>query len=362
MPVLRPRLVDRDSSALHAKNISGTKYGASTTVVYGTAVAYAADHGRHWDPTEGVAWTVYKRQNCTATYGCVNPWRELYYDDATALGLKYDLSTSYNLRGAGIWALGYDGTRTELYAVLKAKFITDKVPPVDLGVVAQPRHRLAQRRRSVRTRSRSGVTATGLIRYGWYRGQPLVNGVVGTAVRSGRRTGQSRRVHLGRHGRQAGAVVPDGPYRITVWAADASNNRAAAVRTVTVDRSPGRHVAARRPELHLARRRRPRTDDAVDGRRRRPSAGSRPASSIARRDRPALDVHRRTAGSLGLERATGATAAPSPTAVHVPGRGLGTGPATGRSATWSSGSTGRSASLTWSRSSFDPRGRPARTG
>ena len=33
-----------DSSALHARNISGTKYGASTTVVYGTAAQYAADH------------------------------------------------------------------------------------------------------------------------------------------------------------------------------------------------------------------------------------------------------------------------------------------------------------------------------
>ena len=64
-----------------------------------------------------------------AAYGCVNPWREIYYDDAQALGLKYDVINRYNLRGAGIWALGYDGTRPELYQVLKDKFVTDTIPP-----------------------------------------------------------------------------------------------------------------------------------------------------------------------------------------------------------------------------------------
>ena len=118
------------TSALGSKNISGTKYGASTTVVYSTAREYAADHGKRWDPVQAVAWTVYRRENCTTTYGCVKPWRQLYYDDAKALGLKYDAVNRYNLRGAGIWALGYDGTRTELYSVLKAKFITDTVPPM----------------------------------------------------------------------------------------------------------------------------------------------------------------------------------------------------------------------------------------
>ena len=113
----------------HARNISGTKNGSSVTVVYGTAHDYALQHGRKWDAVEGVAWTSYQRQNCTAAYGCVNPWREIYYDDAQALGLKYDVVNRYNLRGAGIWALGYDGTRPELYQVLKDKFVTDTIPP-----------------------------------------------------------------------------------------------------------------------------------------------------------------------------------------------------------------------------------------
>ena len=36
-------------------------------------------------------------------------WRQLYYDDAASLRLRYDLVNRTDLRGAGIWALGYDG-------------------------------------------------------------------------------------------------------------------------------------------------------------------------------------------------------------------------------------------------------------
>ena len=117
------------SDNLHSANISGTKYGASTSVNYSSAVGYLADHGRRYDAVEQVAWTAYRRENCTATYGCVTSWRQLYVDDAVALKAKYDLVNRYGLRGAGIWALGYDGTRTELWKALSEKFIEDKAPP-----------------------------------------------------------------------------------------------------------------------------------------------------------------------------------------------------------------------------------------
>ena len=51
-----------------------------------------------------------------------NTWRELYYDDAASLGLKYDLVNGRGLRGAGIWALGYDGASRDLWNVLAARF------------------------------------------------------------------------------------------------------------------------------------------------------------------------------------------------------------------------------------------------
>ncbi len=224
-----------DSSALHAKNISGTKNGASVTVVYGTARQFAVDHGRKWDPVEGVAWTSYRRENCTDAYGCVNPWRELYYDDAQALGLKYDLINRYNLRGAGIWALGYDGTQTELYAMLKTKFITDTIPPKISGSTVSS-GLLSPNGDGTMDTTTVGVTVTGHIKFGWTV-QPLIDGVAGASVRSGSVT--SKVVSFTWDGRNdAGTVVPDGAYRITVWAADASDNRASVGRVVGVDRRP----------------------------------------------------------------------------------------------------------------------------
>lgn len=125
------------SGALHASNTSGTKFGASTSVAYDTAADYLAQYGRHYDAGEGVAWTAYQRENCTSTYGCITAWRELYVDDATALGAKYDLVNTYGLRGAGIWALGYDGARPELWAAIQRKFVTDTTPPT-AGVKVLP--------------------------------------------------------------------------------------------------------------------------------------------------------------------------------------------------------------------------------
>ena len=112
-----------DSDKLNAKNTSGTKYGSSTTVIYDSGIVVLQKHGKRRDNVEDVAWTAYRRENCSSTYGCVTSWRQLYMDDAYALRVKYDLVNSYGLRGAGIWALGYDNARPELWAAIKDKFV-----------------------------------------------------------------------------------------------------------------------------------------------------------------------------------------------------------------------------------------------
>ncbi len=221
------------TSALGSRNISGTKYGASTTVVYTTARGYAVDHGKKWDPVEAVAWTVYRRENCTSAYGCVRPWRQLYYDDAKALGLKYDAVNRYNLRGAGIWALGYDGTRTELYNVLKAKFITDTVPPV-ISASSLSTPFLSPNGDGRMDTATVRLAVTGHLRFGWDV-KPFFDGIPGGAVLRGSVVGKN--VAFTWDGKNAaGEVVPDGPYRITVWTADASDNKASISTVVTVDR------------------------------------------------------------------------------------------------------------------------------
>ncbi|MGZ6295752.1 MAG: cell wall-binding repeat-containing protein [Candidatus Limnocylindrales bacterium] len=100
--------------------------GYSSSATYAQAASLASTNGRRWDSVEQSPWTAYRRSNCT---GCATVWRELYYDDTSSLGQRYDLVNRKGLRGAGIWALGYDGTRPELYALLKSKFVNDTTPP-----------------------------------------------------------------------------------------------------------------------------------------------------------------------------------------------------------------------------------------
>jgi spore germination protein YaaH/flagellar hook assembly protein FlgD len=117
------------SDAPNATTQSGIKYGPSVPVNYDDVVDLAQHHGRRYDTTEQSAWFAYQRQNCSASSGCVTSWREVYYDDAQSLRAKYDMIDRLGLRGAGIWALGYDGTRPELYRALADKFLHDTTAP-----------------------------------------------------------------------------------------------------------------------------------------------------------------------------------------------------------------------------------------
>lgn len=49
-------------------------------------------------------------------------WNQVWYDDSSSLELKYDLAIQTNLKGIGIWALGYDGNRSELWNLIEKKF------------------------------------------------------------------------------------------------------------------------------------------------------------------------------------------------------------------------------------------------
>ena len=71
----------------------------------------------------------YRRQNCTSAYGCVTSWRQVYYDDAASMKQRFSLVNDYGLRGAGMWALGYDGGRADLYRAVSESFLVDKSAP-----------------------------------------------------------------------------------------------------------------------------------------------------------------------------------------------------------------------------------------
>ena len=120
------------SDQVNASTLAGAKYGYPASPTYSQAADLVAAYGRRYDSVEQAPWTAYRKETCTSTYGCVTSWRELYYDDAASLRLRYDLVNRASLRGAGIWALGYDDAHPELRNALAAKFLP--APTAVLGV------------------------------------------------------------------------------------------------------------------------------------------------------------------------------------------------------------------------------------
>jgi spore germination protein YaaH len=75
-----------------------------------------ATHRDATDPSGQERWDTWFNSSINCT-------RELYWDDATSLGAKYDLVNADNLRGVGIWTLNYGGGAPELWAALSSHFV-----------------------------------------------------------------------------------------------------------------------------------------------------------------------------------------------------------------------------------------------
>jgi spore germination protein YaaH len=78
--------------------------------------SYTVNHDAN-DPAGQERWDTWYNTSLNCT-------RELYWDDATSLGKKYDLVNQDQLRGVGIWNLNFGGGTSELWNELAAKFGT----------------------------------------------------------------------------------------------------------------------------------------------------------------------------------------------------------------------------------------------
>ena len=107
----------------YARAVSGSGALADTYAGVLDDFTCALQLTRSWDDTAASPWASWwSPATGDPCAGNRNSWRELYYDDATSLAKKYDLVNANNLRGTGMWALGYDGTSQDLWGVLSAKF------------------------------------------------------------------------------------------------------------------------------------------------------------------------------------------------------------------------------------------------
>jgi spore germination protein YaaH len=68
------------------------------------------------DPSGQERWDTWYN----TTLGCT---REMYWDDTTSLGLKYDLVNQDGLRGVGIFNLNYGGGAPELWSLISSHFV-----------------------------------------------------------------------------------------------------------------------------------------------------------------------------------------------------------------------------------------------
>ena len=104
-----------------------TSYVGST--FYIDDITDSAAHGGYiWDNASQTPWY---RWNSGG-------WNQVWSDNETSLGKKYDLALTENLGGIGIWALNYDGNRSELWSLINTKFngATTPIPGVPKSVAA----------------------------------------------------------------------------------------------------------------------------------------------------------------------------------------------------------------------------------
>jgi spore germination protein YaaH len=71
-----------------------------------------------WDNREKMRWYKYRWYDPASG----SDFCQGYYDDDESLAAKYDFVYNENLAGIGIWALGYDDGREELWDVMQEKF------------------------------------------------------------------------------------------------------------------------------------------------------------------------------------------------------------------------------------------------
>ena len=104
-----------------------------------TDFACAAQLTKSWDATAASPWaTWYSAASGDPCGGNFNSWREMYYEDVTSIGAKYDLANQSNLRGAGIWALGYDDGHTELWDLIGGHLNVSHAPIATVTAPAGP--------------------------------------------------------------------------------------------------------------------------------------------------------------------------------------------------------------------------------
>jgi len=93
--------------------------GSATARSYAAALALAQSHGLRRESVAQTPWSAWQSGS----------WRQCWFDDTLSLGMKLDLVQDNGLQGMGLWALGYEGSRQELWHQICARHWQETPPP-----------------------------------------------------------------------------------------------------------------------------------------------------------------------------------------------------------------------------------------
>ena len=80
---------------------------------YTSAMNKAEQDSLLWDSYSETSWSLFDSDRY---------YEQTWFDTDTSLGLKYDLADNNSLKGVGMWALGYDNERSELWDELRRRY------------------------------------------------------------------------------------------------------------------------------------------------------------------------------------------------------------------------------------------------
>jgi spore germination protein YaaH len=117
-----------ESADAGAPTVRGERIGEPSTVGYALAVEQALISGRDLESTQASAWSAFPFRSCAT---CPETWRQVWYDDPDGYGAKVDHALAQGLAGVGIWAIGFEADRPELWWALQARLRPrdDVAPP-----------------------------------------------------------------------------------------------------------------------------------------------------------------------------------------------------------------------------------------
>jgi hypothetical protein len=103
---------DQPYAAVIPFNSDSTTNDWQKIILYRDVVPQLLQYQKLWDSISQTPWIRWND----------NGWNQVWFDDSSSLEIKYNFAIATKLKGIGIWALGYDGDRPELWNLISKKF------------------------------------------------------------------------------------------------------------------------------------------------------------------------------------------------------------------------------------------------